>query len=176
MLQGRFEWAVGVVCATVVATIVAWYAVVWSRHVERTTTESAPSAEASAQAVTPRTPIVRMVEPAVTPAAPATSVRLRPSRFNFVAARGDTWLQVRSRSHTGHVLFEGNVSRGDAVRLRARRLWVRFGSASNVDLLIDGQLADLPLFGTYDAYITRHGARADPVVHPNGQATAAQSP
>jgi hypothetical protein len=102
--------------------------------------------------------------------------RPRRATYSITAARGDSWLSARAGSEAGRVLFEGNIGRGETVRLRSRRVWVRFGSASYVDLRINGKLTPLPLFGTYDAYVEPRGVRPDPTVYAVGQATAAQSP
>jgi hypothetical protein len=70
------------------------------------------------------------------------------------------------------VLYEGELPQGETVRLRSRRLWIRFGGASDIDLRIDGRPVRLPAFGTYDAFAGPRGIVADRKIY----ATAAQSP
>ena len=169
MLQGAFEWGVASAMAAVVAVIGGWYAVEGLRGYE---SEATP---------------VRHVLPATKklPQAPAPQARLATERrprstawYRFVAVRGDSWLQVRTGSRAGRVLFEGTLSRGEAVRFRTRPLWVRVGAATNLNLRVAGRASPLPQFGTFDAYVTRHGVYPDRVFHADeeGQATAAQSP
>jgi hypothetical protein len=62
--------------------------------------------------------------------------------------------------------------RGEQVWLRGERVWVRFGAASHLELQIDGRRARLPSTGTFDAYVSPRGVRADR----RDYATAAQSP
>lgn len=169
MLLGRFEWALAVVATAVVATIVSWYAVVWGRGGSPGRSEPASTPGVVAPPPTPVTPV----------AAPPAAERpppVRPARYRFVAVRGDAWLQVRTDSQRGRVLYEGTLDRGRELRLRAARLWVRFGAASHLNLHVNGRLVQLPLFGTYDAFVTWRGVRPDPTVYEPAQATAAQSP
>lgn len=174
MLQGRFEWTIGVVGIAVVATIAAWYSVVWARHVEQASGPEAP-------AVVSPLPIARAEPPAAAPTVPPAPVRPasvpRPARITFIASRGGSWLQVRSGSHAGRLLYDGTVSQGAKLRFRSPRLWVRLGSGSNLDIWVNSRPARTALFGTYDAFVTARGVRPDPVFHPDPvQATAAQSP
>lgn len=94
--------------------------------------------------------------PASTPAPPAEVV--------LVAARGRCWLLVRSGSERGRVLYEGTLERGEEVRFRSRRLWIRLGAPWNVDLLVDGRLRSelgtlLAGAGPRNVLVTRAGVR-----------------
>ena len=127
-------------------------------------------------------PLVVEVQAAVAPATQASSgpdsraSQERPrdprSTFAFTAARGDSWFQIRSGSFDGRVLYEGKLLHGETARVRSERLWIRFGSASHLDLTIDGRRVRLPAFGTYDAFATGRRVVADRTIY----ATAAQSP
>ncbi len=170
MFQGPFEWGVAGAMAAVVATIGGWYAVDWGQaRVAGTSVEPVRHVLPAAKELNPATPLV------------IGAVRPRPAavppKVRVVASRGDSWLQVRAGSPTGRLLFGRLLVRGESVSFGVRPLWMRFGAASNVDLRIAGRPARLPLFGTFDAYVSRKGARSDPVFHPDAtQATAAQSP
>ena len=94
------------------------------------------------------------------------------STFALTAVRGESWLQIRSGSFTGRTLYEGLLPLGETVRLRSKRLWIRFGAASHLDLTIDGRPVRLPAFGTFDAFAGPRGVVADRTDY----ATAAQSP
>ncbi len=78
------------------------------------------------------TPRGGMPPPAVV-SKPVSTSRPR-STFAFTAARGDSWFQARAGSFGGRVLYEGKLPQGETVRLRSRRLWIRFGGASYIDL------------------------------------------
>jgi hypothetical protein len=172
MLQGAFEWGIACAMVAVVATIGGWYAAGWL--------QSDDSVAVPVRHVLASDKALPRVSAPPAPAPPAVVKEPRgPTRtwYRFVGVRGDTWLQVRSGSPRGRVLFDGTLTRGTARRFRERSLWVRFGAASNVNLRIAGRKAPLPLFGTFDGFVSRRGVKLDPVFHPDlPQATAAQSP
>jgi uncharacterized protein DUF4115 len=158
-----FEWAAVLTGGAVVGTLAVIHAV------DRGPKESPePVAVEVKGAVVPTRP--RPSAPAVH--VPETIPRHPRSTFAFTAARGDSWFQVRSGSFRGRVLYEGKLMHGDVVRVRSRRLWIRFGAASHLDLTIDGRPVRLPAFGTYDAIATGRRVVADRTIY----ATAAQSP
>jgi hypothetical protein len=159
-----FEWGAVLTGSAVVTTLVVFYTV--DRDRDSPTTAPEPvRAEVKAE---------RMAgaQPKPAPVAAARPKPARHSTFAFTASRGDAWLQVRTASFDGSVLYEGKLMQGESIRLRARRLWIRFGAASYVDLFIDGRRARLPAFGTYDAFAGPRGVVADRTDY----ATAAQSP
>lgn len=165
--MGSFEWSV-VLCGTaVVTTIVAGYGIGW----ERTAGESFVPVRAQVKPATAR--VVRAPVRAVAP--PARTPVVQPA-YVLTAARGDSWLHVRAGSAAGRLVWEGNLLRGQTVRLRSPRLWIRFGAAAHLDLLIDGRRARLPAFGTFDAFVGPRGVRQDRTPHLTIYATAAQSP
>lgn len=104
---------------------------------------------------------------------PAPVPRPRRAVVSIRATRGEAWFSARAGSEGGRVLYEGILPRGRTLRLESRRLWIRFGAASNVDVRIDGRPSPLPLFGTFDAVVDRAGVRHDPRIY---AAAAAQSP
>jgi Domain of unknown function (DUF4115) len=161
----HFEWGILLTGAAVVGTLGAFYGVDWDGSTQAT-----------------REPVVVNVKPAPPPPPPqpppfTSQPPPKPpparSTFRFTAARGDSWFQVRAGSFAGRVLYEGKLRLGETVRLHSRRLWIRFGGASDLDLFINGKRARLPAFGTYDAFAGRRGVVADRTDH---YATAAQSP
>jgi uncharacterized protein DUF4115 len=94
------------------------------------------------------------------PASSATS----PSTATLVvtAARGSCWVSVRADSATGRVLYDGIVDSGRTIRLRGSRLWVRLGSAANVDVAVNGKpVRQLP-GGMVDLLATRAGVASAP--------------
>ena len=82
-----------------------------------------------------------------------------PSRLVVTAARGDSWLSARADSAAGRQLYEGTLKQGEAIRLAAPRIWIRFGAAANLDLALNGRrLADVPV-GTLDVVVTPAGLK-----------------
>ncbi len=76
---------------------------------------------------------------------PGTASRTAPprpalTRMAAVAARGPCWILVRAGSATGPIVYQGTLQKGSAVRLTRRRLWVRLGAPSSLDLRINGRL------------------------------------
>ena len=69
-----------------------------------------------------------------------------------------TWVEVRSRSATGAILYTGTLESGATKRFRDSIIWVRFGAASNLGAQLNGQRLRLPA-GTYDALFDTTGFR-----------------
>jgi hypothetical protein len=163
--QAALQLRVGVVLtgSAVVGTLADFYAVDWDR--DKGVRLEPVVAEAKAPATPAALRPARVVPPL--PAKPPPR-----STFAFTAARGDSWFQARMRSFSGRVLYDGTLSRGETVRIRARRLWIRFGAAAHLDLTINGRPVRLPAFGTFDAFAGPRGLVADRTDY----ATAAQSP
>ena len=65
-------------------------------------------------------------------------------RLVLAATRGDSWVEVRSGSATGHSLYADTLTQGHRISYRRSRLWIRFGLPSNVDATIDGARTQLP--------------------------------
>jgi RodZ C-terminal domain len=68
----------------------------------------------------------------------------------LTASRGDSWLEVRSGSATGTVLYTGTLTSGSSKTFQAGAIWARFGSAGNLDAQLNGASLHLPI-GTYSA-------------------------
>jgi hypothetical protein len=168
--RGLFEWAVVATAIAVVVANVGAYVTrdgggVPEQHVLAAAKKvSQPPTSSVWEPQPPPPPPASVFEP------PAS--KARAATFAFVAARGDSWLSVHERSFRGRVLYEGLLREGERVRVRSRRLWVRFGGAADFDVFMNGRRATLPLFGTYDAFVTPSGIRRDAAVH----VTQAQSP
>ncbi len=161
---GTFEWGIVLTGSAVVSVIVLFYAVGWDQATGVTEPELVTVEVKGASA-----PVARPPAPVVA-APPAVS---KPkSTFVITAVRGDSWLLIRAGSIRGRTLYDGVLPLGETVRLRSKRLWIRFGAASNVELSIDGRRARLPAFGTFDAFAGSHGVVADRTDY----ATAALSP
>ena len=68
------------------------------------------------------------------------AVAARPRGITIRAARGDCWIEAHAGSASGRVLYYDLLRRGRTLRLRAPRVWVRFGFAPNVVVRVNGRL------------------------------------
>jgi uncharacterized protein DUF4115 len=112
------------------------------------TTSATPTIPATTEATAPREVRPRAA-PKPAPAQPLT-------RLVLVASGGDSWLDVRSGSAQGKVLYAGTLAQGGKVDVKAKRLWVRFGAASHLTAQLNGKPLPLRL-GTYNALISPGG-------------------
>jgi Domain of unknown function (DUF4115) len=86
---------------------------------------------------------------APSPSPPAAATRLPETlppatartEIEIVAARGDSWLQVRRGSASGPVVYEGVLERGRSASFAARRLWFRFAVGDHLDVTVNGKRA-----------------------------------
>jgi cytoskeleton protein RodZ len=91
------------------------------------------------------------------PAAATRASRPAVARLVLVAARGDCWLSIRAGSRDGRVLEEGLLREGAAVRVTAKRLWIRIGAPLNLDARLNGRvLRGLPA-DTGNVFVTPAG-------------------
>jgi cytoskeletal protein RodZ len=115
----------------------------------RSTPRTIPNASAASK---PRPRSKRRQAPRKAPARP-------PVRLVLAATRGDSWVEARAGSPTGSVLFSGTLTDGRKVRLSGRRLWIRFGAASNLVFTLNGRPAGEELQGTVETLVTPDGIR-----------------
>ena len=73
------------------------------------------------------------------PAAPSPRV----ARIVLSAARGDCWLQVRSGSETGRILYEQILARGSSTSFAGRGFWIRIGAPSSLSVTLNGKTIDV---------------------------------
>lgn len=160
----RVIFALGLVALVALAAVIALSRGRSDGEGQRATRPAA-AADVSARTTVTTAPTTTVAE--TTPPAPTTTVAkttpppVEPPprvRLQLTATRSDSWLEVRAGSETGKVLFSGVLQQGSAKSLVARRLWVRFGSAGNVDARLDGKPLALPT-GTYAAVVTPRGLR-----------------
>ena len=71
-------------------------------------------------------------------------------------AMADTWVDVRAGSLDGDGLYAGILPEGTMKRFRGKRIWVRFGAASNLTARLNGKPLRLPP-GTYSALVGARG-------------------
>jgi hypothetical protein len=117
-----------------------------TRAAGRPVTTAAATTGAASQAPPPGT---------TTPPAPpriASGVRLT------LSATIDAWVEIRSGSADGDVLYSGILPQGSAKRFHSTRLWASFGAASNLTARLNGKPLHLPP-GTYSALVGARGLR-----------------
>jgi hypothetical protein len=85
----------------------------------------------------------------------------RVTHVELAASRGDCWLSVRMGSPTGRLLYQGELRLGRSLDFTGKRLWIRFGAASNVDLTVNGNPLKEFAVGTVDAFVTARGFRLE---------------
>jgi hypothetical protein len=119
----------------------------------RPVTTAEATTEAAAQAPpAPTAPDAATGEPTAAPEPTriASGVRLT------LRAIADTWVEVRSGSAGGDVLYSGILPQGSSKRFRSTQLWASFGAASNLTARLNGKSLHLPP-GTYSALVRARG-------------------
>jgi hypothetical protein len=91
-------------------------------------------------------------ETAAPPDRIATDVRLT------LSAIADTWVEIRSGSAGGDVLYSGILPQGTAKHFRSTHLWASFGAAANLTARLNGKPIHLPP-GTYSALVGARGLK-----------------
>jgi cytoskeleton protein RodZ len=85
-----------------------------------------------------------------------------PTRAVLVAARGDCWLEIRSGSSSGKLIYENTLRQGQKVNvdLRAAQAWIDMGAPSELDVHLGGRLVHgLPTRAGI-VVLTRRGLKA----------------
>ena len=94
-----------------------------------------------------------------TKAAPTkASAATRAVRLSLAAARGNCWVEVRSSSSKGKVLYVGTLLKGKSFKLVVSKLWIRFGAPENIQLELNGKVVTIPS-GTLDVLVTPTGIK-----------------
>jgi cytoskeletal protein RodZ len=64
----------------------------------------------------------------------------QPAAVNVAAtAIGDCWLEVRRKSPTGPVVYQGTLAAGRVVHVSGKRIWMRVGAPPALDLRVNGR-------------------------------------
>jgi hypothetical protein len=120
-------------------------------------TSPAGSAIAASSTSTPGTTTVAASVPDSARGTTATVVPTAGvgAELSLTAAR-DTWVEIRSGSASGTILFTGTLGAGATKTFAAAALWARFGAAADVAAQLNGRTLQLPA-GTYSARFTSGG-------------------
>jgi cytoskeletal protein RodZ len=74
-----------------------------------------------------------------TASTPPTAPKPKLAKLALTAVGGDCWIQVRARSATGRLLYEGTVQQGQTQRFtRWNRLWVQLGAPAYLVAKLNG--------------------------------------
>lgn len=149
------EWVIFAVGLAVTGALAASIALSLAHRTKHHAAGGAAVA-ASLPATTPAPAPTAEPAQAAPPTAPPRQERPASISLQLTATRGDSWLEVRSGSATGRVLFAKTLPAGQTQTFRGRRFWVRFGAASNVDARLGSKTLRLPV-GTYSTVVTRGG-------------------
>ena len=80
-------------------------------------------------------------------------------RMTVTAAQGSCWLEARRGSASGALLTERTLAPGQAVHLHGRRVWLRLGDPTSVQLRVNGRtLATAYPAQPINLLVTPHGA------------------
>src|SRR5207302_8587692 len=97
--------------------------------------------------------------PAV-PAKPAVAVAVATTvKLSLAASKGDCWLEIRTASAKGKILYVATLLKGKSYKVAGAKLWVRMGAPQNVDLLLNGDPVAIPS-ATQDVLVTPAGVKA----------------
>jgi hypothetical protein len=77
--------------------------------------------------------------------------------FALAAASGPCWLEVRSGSQAGPVLFSGTLETGQVRHFRTAPLWIRVGAPWNLAVRAAGRRVALPIAAPGNVLLTKRG-------------------
>jgi cytoskeleton protein RodZ len=85
-----------------------------------------------------------------------------PSRAVLVAARGDCWLEIRSGSLNGKLIYENTLQQGQKlnVDLRTAEVWIDMGAPTELDVHLGGKLVKGLPTQAGAVVLTRRGLKA----------------
>ena len=165
MPETRGEWTVFAIGALAIAALVAL--IVLQTATDRfeargTSVDAAPLTRGTTAEVTASTQPAESTAPQATTAPDTTSAAepagaSRTARLTLTAI-ADTWVEVRSGSADGEVLYSGVLPQGAKERFRRAHLWASFGAAANLTAQLNGRPLKLRP-GTYTALVGARGLK-----------------
>ena len=146
MAARTFPWLPAALAVVALVTLAAFALSTWAlvRNDTRTVTVS-----------------TREVTTTVTREAPAESEpAVAPVRLALTASRGDCWVEARTGSAAGKIIFAATLAQGRSLHFRRKRLWLSVGAGANLDVRLNGRpVADFPS-GTATVVVTAAGVSA----------------
>jgi cytoskeleton protein RodZ len=79
----------------------------------------------------------------------------RRARLVVRAVRGDSWMEVRSASAAGRLLYSGTLEQGQQKTFQARRLHLALTKPANVSVRLGGTPAEIPAGKTFSVTARR---------------------
>src|SRR5262245_26484423 len=122
------------------------------------TTRAAALVSTGADAPTPQPPSTSGERTTATETAVPEPAHARNRVRLTLGATADSWIEARSGSADGDVLYSGIIPQGSVKRFSSWRVWVRFGAAANLTARLNGGSLQLPP-GTYSAFVGARGLR-----------------
>ena len=168
--ETRGERIIFAICALAIAALVALIVLETATDRFDTGDASAAAGETTTGAATmeasPSAPPTMSTAPETTTApepttgetATAEPTRIAPGVRLTLSAIADTWVEVRSGSAGGDVLYSGILPQGTAKNFRGTHLWASFGAAANLTARLNGKPLHLPP-GTYSALVGARGLK-----------------
>ena len=166
MPETRGEWTVFAIGALAIAALVALIVLqsatdrleardtfVDTAPLTRGTTTDVTASTQPAESTAPQT----TTAPDTTKSATGAAAASRTARLTLTAI-ADTWVEIRSGSADGEVLYSGVLPQGAEERFRRAHLWASFGAAANLTAHLNGRPLNLPP-GTYTALVGAHGLK-----------------
>lgn len=89
----------------------------------------------------------------------------QPFFLRLAAATGGSWVEIRRVSAWGEVIYSGVLERGQSVRFRGKRFWLRLAAPAALAARINGEPAALPERAS-SVLVTRKGIRVLETVAP----------
>jgi hypothetical protein len=161
MPETRGDWIFFVIGASAIAALVALIVLektdrFGTRHTTPAATTEAIVPEQATTTTTPETTAGPDTARGETTAAPEPAPRVTSRVRLRLSATADTWVEIRSGSADGDVLYSGILPHGSTKGFRSTRLWTSFGAASNLRARLNGKPLHLPP-GTYSALVGARG-------------------
>jgi hypothetical protein len=126
-----------------------------SAVVGQTTVAATTEAAASPSSAISTTPETMTAEATTGETAAAAPTRIASLTLSAIA---DTWVEIRSGSAGGDVIYSGILRQGTSKRFRSTHLWASFGAAANLTARLNGKPLHLPP-GTYSALVGARGLK-----------------
>lgn len=130
-----------------------------TRHTSAASKQVTTAATIKDAAASASPPTSTVSESTSTPGATAAEpTRIASGVRLTLSATVDTWVEIRSGSVNGDVLYSGILPQGSAKRFRSTHLWASFGAAANLTARLNGKPLHLPP-GTYSALVGARGLK-----------------
>jgi cytoskeletal protein RodZ len=159
----RTVFAIGALAIAALVALIVLQTATDRFEARGTSVDAAPLTRGTTAEVTASTQPAESTAPQTTSAPDATKSATetagasRTARLTLTAI-ADTWVEVRSGSADGEVLYSGVLPQGAKERFRRAHLWASFGAAANLTAQLNGRPLKLRP-GTYTALVGARGLK-----------------